>query len=211
MAEALGALPLFPLPQTVLFPGALLPLHIFEERYRAMVRDVLHSHQMLAVVLITDDSLPGTKESPAIAEVATVGAIVNHVELPGGRFNINLQGRARVRLRELPFVAPYRRAAAEVLHTPADDISQADLSALISSVAAFTSLVRERDKNFEFRVPQGATPGLLVDLCAYHLVLDARERQVILETLDPRTRARRVAEALATQQLTLSPGGRDIN
>jgi len=214
IAEALGALPLFPLPQAVLLTGTLLPLHVFEPRYRAMVRDALASHRAMAVVMITDDKRLDTDGHPQIAEVAGAGVIVDHVELPGGRFNILLRGRARVRLRELPFVKPYRRAEAEVLTPPSDDIPPADLAALVSSAAAFTALVRERERTFEFRLPRDASPGLLADLCAYHLVLDARERQAILETLDVRMRARRVAEALTMQRLTLAPAtpdGRDLN
>ncbi|UQA63680.1 LON peptidase substrate-binding domain-containing protein [Polyangium aurulentum] len=209
--QALGALPLFPLPQTVLFPGAHLPLHIFEPRYRAMVRDALETHRTLSVVLITDEKPIDEHGHPSIAQVAGVGVIVDHQELPGGKYNILVRGRARVRLHELPFVPPYRRAAAEVLTPPQDDLSQADLSALVSSATAFTALVRERDRTFDFRLPRDAPPGLLADLCAFHLVLDARERQAILETLDPRARARRVAEVLAMQRLTLAPGERDIN
>jgi Lon protease-like protein len=211
IAKAFGALPLFPLPQAVLFPGALLPLHVFEERYRTMVREVLESHRAMAVVMITDDKRIDSNGHPQIAEVAGAGVIVDHMELPGGRFNILLRGRARVRLHELPFVKPYRRAAAEVLAPRGDEVPQADLSALVSSATAFTALVRERDRTFDFRLPRDAAPGLLADLCAYHLVLDARERQAILETLDPRARTRRVAETLAMQRLTLAPGGRDIN
>jgi ATP-dependent Lon protease len=211
IAEALGALPLFPLPQTVLFPGALLPLHVFEPRYRAMVRDVLAGHRAMAVVMITDPKPIDAHGHPSIAQVAGAGVIVDHVELPGGRYNILLRGRARVKLDELPFVPPYRRAAAEVIVPPPEEVSQSDLSALVSSATAFATFVRERDKTFDFRLPRDAEPSLLADLCAFHLVLDARERQAILETVPLRARVRRVAEALAIQRLTLAPTGRDLN
>jgi Lon protease-like protein len=211
IAEALGELPLFPLPQTVLFPGAILPLHIFEPRYRAMVHDVLETHRTMAVVMITDPRPIDAFGHPQIAGVAGVGTILDHVELPGGRYNILLRGRARVRLRELAFVPPYRRAAAEVLEPPAEGVSQSDLSALISSATLFASFVRERERKFEFRLPRDAPAALVADLCANHLVLDPRERQAVLETLDPGARVRRVAEALAMQSLTLAPDGRELN
>jgi Lon protease-like protein len=210
LVPALSALPLFPLP-TVLFPGALLPLHIFEPRYRAMIRDVLDTHRALAVVLVTDPTLLDEHGHPAIASVAGAGVVVDHAELPSGRFNILVRGRARVRLTELPFLPPYRRAAAEVLTPPSADVPPADLSALISSATAFASRVRERDPSFEFPLPKDAPAGLIADLCAHHLVLDAKERQAILEALDPLERVRRAAEALALQRLTLSNDPRDIN
>lgn len=212
LAPALPALPLFPLP-TVLFPGALLPLHIFEPRYRAMIRDALDSHRALAVVLVTDPTDIDEHGHPAIASIAGAGVIVDHAELPSGRFNILVRGRARVRLEELPFGDPYlyRRARATVIEPPSVDIPASDLSALISAASAFTSRVRERDPSFEFPLPRDAPAPQIADLCAHHLVLDARERQQLLETIDPLARVRRVAEALALQRLTLSSDPRDIN
>ena len=213
LAPALSALPLFPLP-TVLFPGAMLPLHIFEPRYRAMIRDALDSHRALAVVLITDPSSVDEHKHPTIASVAGAGVIVDHAELPSGRFNILVRGRARVFLEELPFDAkghPYRRARATVLHPPEIDVPKADISALVSAASAFTALVRERDPSFAFPLPQDAPASLVADLCAHHLVLDARERQRLLEMLDPVDRVRKVAEALSIQRVTLSNDPHDIN
>ena len=211
IAPALGELPLFPLPQTVLFPGCLLPLHIFEPRYRTMIKDVLETHRALAVVLLASPPGTDTHGQPPIASVAGVGVIVDHAELPGGRYNILVQGRARVRLEELPFVPPYRRAAAEVVVSSPSEVPAADLSALVSTATAFASVVRDRDTAFDFRLPRDATPGVVADVCAHHLVLDARERQSILETLDVAERVRRVAESLAMQRVALGSEPRDVN
>ena len=211
IAPALDALPLFPLPQTVLFPGCLLPLHVFEPRYRTMIKDVLETHRALAVVLITDPSANPVHGTPEIAPVAGVGTVIDHAELPGGRYNILVRGRARVQLRELPFVPPYRRAAAQILTTPQSEVPAADVSALVSTATAFAAIVRERDTSFEFRLPRDAAPSSLADLCAHHLVLDARQRQEILETLDSAARVRRVAEALAMQRMALSPERGEVN
>jgi ATP-dependent Lon protease len=208
---ALAALPIFPLPHTVLFPGALLPLHVFEPRYRAMMRDALESHRALAVVLVTDASKLDAHGHPEIARVAGVGTVIDHAELPGGRYNVLLRGRARVSLEELPFVPPYRRAVARPLTATSGEVATGDLSALVSTAAAFSAVVRERDASFDFRLPRDASPALVADLCAHHLVLDARERQAILETLDIAERVRRVAEVLAVQRVTLSPERRDVN
>ena len=203
--RALEALPLFPLPQAVLFPGAMLPLHIFEPRYRAMIRAALEGGRVLAVVLVPSPDEVDAHGHPALAHVAGLGEIVDHAELAGGRYNILLRGRARVRLRELPFEAPFRRARAEILEPPAFDVAPADVTALVSAATAFASVVKKRDKSFEFRFPKDGTPSLLADLCAHHLVLDAQERQAVLETLDPLARVRRVIRALAVQRLALQP------
>jgi Lon protease-like protein len=203
IAPALDALPLFPLP-TVLFPGALLPLHVFEPRYRTMLRDVLETHRTLAVVFVTDPDATDERGHPAIAQVAGVGVIADHNELPGGRLDILVRGRARVRLRELPFVPPYRRAAATLIPAPSAVIPPSDRTALLSAATGFAARVRERDPEFELTLPKDAPAAQLADLCAHYLVLDSRERQAILETLDPAARVRRVTDALVVQRLALS-------
>lgn len=208
---ALGALPLFPLPQAVLFPGAVLPLHVFEPRYKAMIRDCLASHRALAVVQITDPSKRDEHGHPAIAGVAGAGVIVDHAELSEGRFNILVRGQARVKLEELPFEPPYRRARATVLVTEDEGAPERDVSALMSNAAAFVALVRDRDRDFEFRLPKGILPGALADICAHHLVIDAAERQSILETLPLQERVLRVTETLALQRLALSKKDHDLN
>ena len=76
-----------------------------------MLADALATHRCIAMALVVD----GAREPPPIAQVAGLGVIVEHETLPDGRSNIVLQGRARVVLDELPFVAPYRRARARVL------------------------------------------------------------------------------------------------
>lgn len=211
IAPALSALPLFPLPQTVLFPGALLPLHIFEPRYRTMVREALETHQTLCVTLVTSALPVDSHGHPEIARVAGVGVIVDHVELPGGRFNILLRGRARVALDELPFEAPYRRARAEVLVDEPGPVDPSDVTLLLASASGFAALVRDRDPTFELRLPKEGTPSMLADLSAHQLLLDVRERQVALETLDVGARVRRVAEVIALQRLALSPDRGDMN
>jgi Lon protease-like protein len=211
IAPALGALPLFPL-STVLFPGALLPLHVFEPRYRAMIRDVLDTHGALAVVLVTDPHRIDEHGHPEIAKVAGAGVVIDHVELPSGRFNILVRGRARVSLDELPFLGkPYRRARATVMDPRPGAPGPSELSALVSAATAFAARVREREPAFELHLPKDAPAGLVADLCAHNLVLDARERQAALETLDVGARVRRVTEVLALQRFALNSDPRDMN
>jgi ATP-dependent Lon protease len=212
LASGLAALPLFPLPGAVLFPRAVMPLHVFEPRYRRMVADALEGPRLLSVVTI----VPGPVDDlghPTIASVAGVGTILEHVELPGGRYDILLQGLARVRLRELSFVAPYRRAEATLLEPPASRVTDADRAALSSAMSTFVGLVRLREPSFEVRLPRELDAGAVADLAAHHLVLDASEKQAVLEELDPATRVRKVAELLVVQSLALRDGaqGGDTN
>src|SRR5439155_26477348 len=112
-------------------------------------------------------------------------------------------GRGGVRLAELPFIPPYRRAKAVLLHAAPADPPQRDVAALLASAAAFAADIRSRDPEFDFRIPPHTAAATACDLAAHHLILDARERQSILETLDVAARVRRTTEALALQHAAL--------
>ncbi len=210
LADALAELPIFPLPQVVLFPRAILPLHVFEPRYRAMLKDCLRTHGALAVVQLAPDPGEDT-ERPRIARIAGAGLVIEHEPLADGRWNILVQGTARVSLEELPFEAPYRRARATVLED-GDDVfvPQADVTALLHAASSFASEVRRRDPAFSFRLPEHPSPGALADLCAFRLMISPEARQAVLEDLDPRSRVLRVLQELSAQRLELgghSSGG----
>jgi Lon protease-like protein len=108
---------LFPLPDVVLFPHALLPLHIFEPRYRQMTEDALAGDRLVTMVQIRP-SVKGSRwvEPVPIMEVGCLGKIVQHERLADGRFNFLLLGCKRVRLkREIPGTTLYRIAEAEIM------------------------------------------------------------------------------------------------
>ncbi len=209
--DALEALPLFPLPQAVLMPGTTMPLFVFEPRYKRMVRDALDSHRSIAVVQIIGEGPVDEHGHPKIAAVAGVGTIVDHTELPSGRYNIVLRGRARVTLSELPFTPPYRRAQARVLAERDASVSSTAMAALISTATAFAAIVRQRDETFDFRMPKVSDAGSLADHCAAHLLIDGRDRQTVLETVSIADRVRLVTETLALQQLGLSASDGALN
>jgi Lon protease-like protein len=117
-ARLLRGIPLFPLPNVVLFPHAVLPLHIFEERYKAMMADALEGEKQIAVALLE----PGWQKSyygqPKIDPVVCVGKILTHEKLTDGKYNLLLQGHTRARIkRELPGAEDrlYRIASLEPL------------------------------------------------------------------------------------------------
>ncbi|HEX8256844.1 MAG TPA: LON peptidase substrate-binding domain-containing protein [Allosphingosinicella sp.] len=103
-------IPIFPLPGALLFPRSQLPLHIFEPRYRAMLRDALAGDRMIGMVQPRDE-----REPPALFAVGCLGRIVACEELPDGRFNIVLEGVARFRLAaEVDAATPYRQVEADL-------------------------------------------------------------------------------------------------
>ena len=194
LASALAAIPVFPLRGIVLFPGALLPLHVFEPRYRAMLADAMATHRCLAMAFAFDGP-EHDETSPAIARIAGAGLVVHHVALADGRSNIVIQGQARVTLDELPFVAPYRRARARLLGEVESPVSAMERTGLVASAATVAGSAGKRD----FELPAGIPPGAAADLCAHHLIEDPQARQHVLEELDVAARVRFVTAALAEQ------------
>src|SRR4051812_49304478 len=121
----LNSVALFPLPGVVLFPRAVLPLHIFEDRYRAMTADALRGDKLIAMALLK----PGWEKSyygrPAIEETVCVGRIISHEKLADGKYNFLLQGVTPARVHRENQVQPYRRA--ELKPVVCTEVSEADL------------------------------------------------------------------------------------
>jgi Lon protease-like protein len=199
LAGALDAVPVFPLPHVVLFPRAVVPLHIFEPRYRSLLADALASHACMVMAVAAGDG-----ERPRMATVACAGVVVQHEPLPDGRANILLQGLARVEIEELPFVAPYRRARARVLEDAPGTVRDADLTALRSAASAFIAEARLRGVEVELELPASPDPSAAADLCAHHLVVDSDARQRALELLDVTARVLLVTGELVAQTARLA-------
>src|SRR5688572_9294916 len=107
----LSAVALFPLPSIVLFPRAVLPLHIFEDRYRVMTADALAGDRRIAMALLKAGWEKTYYSRPAIEPVVCVGEILSYERLPDGKYNFLLQGFARARIvRELSADKSYRIA-----------------------------------------------------------------------------------------------------
>jgi Lon protease-like protein len=102
-------IPVFPLAGAILFPRTQLPLHIFEPRYRQMVRDALAGDRLIGMVQPRDSNEP-----PALFSTGCLGHIEAAEELEDGRFNLVLEGLSRFRIaRELEVDTPYRQVEAD--------------------------------------------------------------------------------------------------
>ena len=202
IGPALADLPIFPLPGVVLFPRALLPLHVFEPRYRAMVAHCLATHRAMAIALVPDMNDLDESGQPRIAKIAGVGVILEHQALADGRANILLHGRARVELAEQPSDSPFRRARAKIREDIERTVPSADRAALVAAATAFAGELHKKD-DFTFALPPNAGIGTVADLCAQHLVEGAATRQAILEQRDVADRVRMVIAELALQHRAL--------
>jgi Lon protease-like protein len=131
-----GVVPVFPLPEVVFFPGAILPLHVFEPRYLALVGDARAGEGLIAVATL----LPGWEDdsggAPPFHPLATVGRIDEATDLEDGRMNVRLLGLERVRLDEEFTDRPYRRARARVEPDRAVDEADPEVVELKSRLLA---------------------------------------------------------------------------
>ncbi|PWT95873.1 MAG: ATP-dependent protease [Candidatus Melainabacteria bacterium] len=189
----LRQLPLFPLPEVVLFPKANLPLHIFEMRYREMVQTILASDCCFGVLMW----------DPATKETARIGCVteIDHVErLQDGRMNILTRGLKRFRVVELLKKKPYLVGLVEWLY---DDQPDRDLSGLcedavclLTDVARLSGRLTERIIELPGDLPR--QPEELSYWVAANLYGDASEQQALLELQDTAVRLEREIETLAT-------------
>jgi|LNFM01.1.fsa_nt_gb Lon protease-like protein len=201
----LESLPVFPLPNAVLFPDQRMPLHIFEPRYRQMVRDALESRPFIVLSQLEQDS---KDDPPRFASIATIGRITAHQRLSDGRFNIVLEGMVRARLEEVPSDKMYRLVRAAPILEPQGDEADApasDRMALVSLVSRVMQKARERAPDLEFVLPEGVTAARLAFLVADKLLVEGSARQRVLEATDTDTRLRRCAEGVAALLSDIAP------
>ncbi len=125
LSADLSAVPVFPLPSVVLLPTAVLPLHIFEQRYRAMTKSALAGDRQIAMALLSPGWQKTYAARPAIEPVVCVGTIISYEQLPDGKYNFLLQGRSRARIvKELATNESFRRLQLEpIIEIPADESS----------------------------------------------------------------------------------------
>jgi Lon protease-like protein len=187
-----GRARLFPLPNLVLFPHAMQPLHIFEPRYRQMTSDALEGDRLIAMVL----PLPGWEKdyagSPAIHRVACLGQIVAEHPLEDGRFNLLLRGVQRIRIDE-EFLAKklYRTARCTPLQeTPIADAEAAESwRRVVRNQAARWFRGNEQVGEQIHKLLDSDLPlGALCDIISFALPLDPNFKQTLLEELDVEAR-----------------------
>jgi Lon protease-like protein len=179
-------LPLFPLG-TVLYPGLLLPLHIFEERYRRLVRDLLDRPEprRFGVVAIRKGRETGVDGVSALYEIGCTATVRRVVEHEDGRYELITAGTQRFRLGGLDDSLPYLQGEVEILAEPVGD-DAATAQAVLAVQRAFGDyLAALSERGAEVRVPElPDEPVLLSYLVAATIVLDLPDRQGLLAEPD---------------------------
>jgi uncharacterized protein len=173
-------IPLFPLPGVVLLPGTLLPLHIFEPRYRTMVADALAGSRTIGMAMLKA-GWETAEDNPAIHAIGGAGEIVESEELEDGRYNILLQGQFRYRIvREEAGQTPYRSARVEEIASI--PFTSAEEEARVSG-RALRTFEKIRSMLDLPPIPEGSlSPERLASEMALRLRYTPEELQALLET-----------------------------
>lgn len=193
--ELPATLPVMVLPGVTLFPNALLPLYIFEPRYREMLEEALGTGRMLAMGMPRDD------EESEVEMVAGAGLVRACIRNDDGTSNLILQGVNRVRFTGWVQEHPYRIARVELL--PSREGDSDDLVSKVTQLHALCARFKEQGielpPQFEAYLNQITNIGVITDLVASTLVADARVRQMLLEEVDIPRRLEKLLAGLRAQ------------
>ena len=192
------AVPIFPLPDVTLFPRTLLPLHIFEARYRAMVGDALARDRRICMVRLRPGYEASYAGKPDVFAVGGLGEIVSCERLATGRYDLVLRGEARVRIvREHPSDTLYRMVVAERIEDAAPAVDVTPIIARIRTACRTLLDILGRPADFLDAVfADGQAPGVVADRIAAGVVPGADVRQELLEIPEVDMRLNRLARAL---------------
>jgi uncharacterized protein len=199
-------IPLFPLPNVVLFPGVFLPLHIFEERYRALTRDALAGDRIIGMTLLRPGFEGDYDGRPPIYPVGCAGVISHSDRLPDGRFDIVLHGLSKFRIVEELTDGEYRTARVE----PLTEVTDAPARRVIKEMRTrIENLLLTALKATEVQIPGSLSDEDLVHALCQYLQFEPAERQALLECEGSVERARALTEFLEMQALLAQhPTGR---
>lgn len=196
MSQSHSIVRLFPLPNVVLFPKAVLPLHIFEERYKEMVSDAINSDGKIAMALLKPGWVKEYYGKPVIEPVVCVGRIVSYERLPAGQFNLLLQGTCRAIIDDEIAGKPYRQARVHPL--PETQITEIDLS---SERWRLQELFLQAElgsmgKHYSELISSGLHTAEIADLLAFNLFDNSELKQSLLAERDVIARVRRIVDLL---------------
>jgi len=188
-------LPLFPLPNLVFFPNTRLPLHVFEPRYRQLVKDVIEADSRFGIVLLRTGWEEDYFGAPAVHPYGTMGTIEQAVSLDDGKFNILVRGDVRFQILGEVSRVPYRTA--RVVAQPQLERSPDEAYAQRQWLADLSRQYLTYLPN-QMAVPEIETVGLdaLTNALIMSLNLDAEEKQRLLEINDLLNRAEQVGAEL---------------
>jgi len=180
-----GIVRLFPLPNFVLFPGAIQPFHIFEDRYRDLLEDALQGDQLIAMATLQPGWEPNYEGRPPLVETACLGRVISHTRLEDGRYNILLLGMHRIGiLNELSEDRTFRLADVELLPDRYPQESSSTRPTMrrrfTETVCRYISQAAADQQKFENLISSDLPLGLMTDIFASTIDFDVNFKQELL-------------------------------
>lgn len=207
-----GRARLFPLPNLVLFPHVIQPLHVFERRYVEMFLDAVEDDRLIAMSLLEPGWESDYEGRPPIAPVACLGRVITWQAQGSARYNLLLLGMQRVRIvRELPPVRSFREAEVELLadgYPPDTETLRLALhTKLLNTFQRLMPNLKDADELFSQLSLENVTLGTLTDVISYALDLGLPLKQKLLSEPCVDRRATLLLSHLATSQCEPSAVG----
>jgi len=189
-----GKVRLFPLPNLVLFPHVMQPLHVFEPRYRDLLEDAIHGDRLIAMAILQPGWEADYEGRPPLEPIACLGRITSFHRLDDGTYNVLLLGLRRVRLvRELEPTHSFREAEVEVREDayPADQVSvrAALQQRLRDAFVRILPLLPEAQEQLDHLLSADVDLGVLTDVISYTLDIDLGEKETLLAEVNVHRRA----------------------
>jgi Lon protease-like protein len=193
-------IPIFPLPNVVLFPNVFLPLHIFEPRYRQMVQDALDGDRMIGMVLLRSGWEGDYEGRPPVYPIGCAGLITHAERLPDGRYNIVLRGLGKFRVVEEESGRSYRVARVQSL---VEELTDEDRKEMRTQRRRLETLLvpRAEGRGSDATMPPSMPDEDLVNALAQYLELEPVEKQALLEREGLLARSRSLVELLEMKVL----------
>jgi len=192
--------PVFPLPDAVLFPGAVMPLHVFEPRYRRMLADALATDRLLAIALLRPCHREEYETRPPFHETVCVGCVLHAERLPDGRSNLAILGVAAGEAREPGEDRPYPTAEVVLAgEVPAGPDLDARVEALFPRIFPGGAGMADLRARLAEILPEEALPAALVNSCAMNAPLLPYDKLPLLRERDPAARLDRLEALLAKE------------
>jgi Lon protease-like protein len=201
-------IPIFPLPNAVLFANVFMPLHIFEPRYRAMVSDALAGDRIIGMTLLQPGYERNYEGRPSVYAVGCAGVITHAEPLPDGRFNIVLRGIEKFRITGEENRKPYRLAHVTAIPETVPESDRMPLKRERQRLEAVLVAAIERGGH-DPKFPPAIPDEDLVNALAQYLELQPVERQALLECEGLLARCRALIDLL--EMKTLAPKGMGWN
>jgi uncharacterized protein len=174
------SIPLFPLPNVVLFPNVFLPLHIFEPRYRQMIADALQEDRIIGMALLRPGYEVNYEGRPEVYPIGCAGVITHSQPLGDGRYDIVLRGMEKFRIRSEDHTKPYRIGHVDGISEVIPPDEAVPLRHQRQRLEAVLAAAIERVRA-EPKFPPSVPDEDLVNALAQYLDLDTLEHQALLE------------------------------